>query len=71
MVLARALAVRPEDRFANVGELWAALKQAAPSPWADLSGTIPIPLVRARAWRLPWQRGPKAEPVIQPLPQWP
>ena len=60
-VLARALAVRPEDRFANVGELWAALKQAAPSPWADLSGTIPIPLVRPRAWRLPWQRGPKAD----------
>ncbi len=62
-VLARALAVRPEDRFANVGELWAALKQAAPSPWADHSGTIPIPLVRPRAWRAPWSRGPKADGV--------
>ena len=61
-VLARALAVRPEDRFANIGEMWAALKLAAPSPWADLSGTIPIPLVRPRAWRLPWQRGSKSDP---------
>ena len=60
--MARALAVRPEDRFANAGELWSALKAASPSPWLDLSGTIPIPLVRRRPWRLPWPRGPQRDP---------
>jgi serine/threonine protein kinase len=52
-VLARALAVKPEGRFAAAGEMWSALKRAAPSPWVDLSGTIPIPLQRRR-WRWPW-----------------
>ncbi|HEY8087161.1 MAG TPA: serine/threonine-protein kinase [Polyangiaceae bacterium] len=59
-VMARALAVQPEHRYANAGELWSALRTATPSPWVDLSGTIPIPLVRRRQWRLPWQRGPQA-----------
>jgi serine/threonine protein kinase len=52
-VLARALSVKPEDRYATAGEMWSALKHAAPSPWVDLSNTIPIPLQRRR-WRWPW-----------------
>ncbi len=47
-VLTRALALRPADRFASAGELWSALKRATPAPWMDLTGTLPIPLVRRR-----------------------
>ena len=55
-VLAKALAIHPQDRFASAGEFWSALKQEAPSRWADFSGTIPIPLVRRR-WSITacWQ----------------
>jgi serine/threonine protein kinase len=50
-VLERALAVRSEDRFDNARDFWSALKEAAPSAWADFSGTIPIPLRRRkRQW---------------------
>jgi serine/threonine protein kinase len=52
-VLARALAVHPHDRFANAAELWSTLKRSAPSPWVDVSNTIPIPLVRRRALSWP------------------
>jgi serine/threonine protein kinase len=52
-VLARALALRPSDRFPTMGEFWRALKRAAPPGWVDFSGTIPIPL-RRRRWRFPW-----------------
>jgi serine/threonine protein kinase len=52
-VFARALAVRPEDRFPTAGELWSTLKREAPSPWTDLSGSIPIPLLRRR-WPASW-----------------
>jgi serine/threonine protein kinase len=53
-VMARALAVEPHARFGTAGEMWSALKRAAPSPWIDLSGTIPFPLQRRRRWRWPW-----------------
>jgi serine/threonine protein kinase len=52
-VLGCALAVRPEDRFATVSQLWSALKRAAPPGWVDYSSTMPIPL-RRRRWRFPW-----------------
>ena len=55
--LSKALSLRPDERFRHVGDFWSALKGAAPSPWADMSGTIPIPLRRPRAqssWRRLW-----------------
>jgi serine/threonine protein kinase len=45
-VLGRALAVPPSDRFANVGEFWAALREADAGSTAET--TLPILLVRPR-----------------------
>jgi serine/threonine protein kinase len=48
-VLARALAVRPEDRFAHAGDFWTALARAAKERLRDLrEGTMPIMLIRPR-----------------------
>jgi serine/threonine protein kinase len=47
-VLARALAVRPRDRFAEAGDFWRALKGASTMPAIERSGSLPIPLVRPR-----------------------
>jgi eukaryotic-like serine/threonine-protein kinase len=49
-VLARALSVRPEDRYANAGEFWGALersREVEPDP------ALPIPLVSHRAAAAP------------------
>jgi hypothetical protein len=51
-VLARALAVRPADRFADAATFWSALKRASAETRAlaaiDSTLTIPIPLLRRR-----------------------
>lgn len=45
-VLARALALKPEDRFAHAGEFWSALRHAATERGRE--ATIPFLLVRPR-----------------------
>jgi serine/threonine protein kinase len=50
-VLARALAVRPEDRYPRMGVFWPALARAAQASRVDLRATLPIPLVRRRGAR--------------------
>ncbi len=49
-VLARALSVRPEDRYANAGEFWGALER---SRELEPDATLPIPLVSRRAAAAP------------------
>jgi serine/threonine protein kinase len=47
-VLRRALALGPENRFADAGDFWRALKNAVTRAAIDLSRTWPIPLSRRR-----------------------
>jgi serine/threonine protein kinase len=47
-VVARALAVQPGERFANMADFWRALKSAAAHEGIEKSGSLAIPLVHPR-----------------------
>jgi serine/threonine protein kinase len=51
-VLGRALAVRPEDRFAHAGDFWTALTRAAKERMHE--ATIPIMLMKPRRAKARW-----------------